>query len=304
MKNQRLYESTALGANGSTTPPVPAPGTTPNLVNPPANTHWSSSMEGLADGVKGNASLQTFKTPAEAIKAYVDVQPLIGRDKVVLPKDWNDATQVKEFNTRMGVPEKADAYDLVKHLNGNDKLKGKFDDKRVAAAQDMFLEAGCTPRQAQKLAEKYIESEIAMVTEMNQKVSVERSNALNKFKTERGSAYDTDLALAHKALVSFGGEDINDVLKVLDQSGFGDDPRFIKIFAKIGATLKEGTAHTGGQPGVLQTNSVDSARVRKSEMMSDQTFQKNLTDPNQPGHKAAVEEWTKVNGLIPARNGQ
>lgn len=309
MKNpRRLYDpippagggggGTPPPANGALNPPPPA-GAPPNnmTTNPPANEHWTSKFEGLDDKVKTHPSLQPFKTPADAIKAYTDVQPLLGRDKAPIPTDWTDAAQVKAFNDKIGVPAKAEEYKLKDSLVKTLPKEYTVDEARVAGFEKMAHDAGLTPRQAQQLLETYTKQEIEQVTGNRLKTETDRANTLNTYKQERGSQFDLDLAQAHKALINYGDED---TLKALNESGFGDDPRFIKLFAKIGATLKEGTAHTSGAPGSLQSSSVDSARIRKAEMMADQGFMRRLENAGDPGHRDAVAEWQNVTGRIPA----
>lgn len=302
MKSTRLYDPVPPAGGGTAL--VPAPGSSAAIppasaTATPAEKHWTSTFEGLPDALRSSPALQPFKNPADAIKGYVDLQPLIGRDKVVLPKDWNDAIQVKEFNTRMGVPEKPEGYGLGKVLTAKLPKDTVLDEKRVVGFEAMAHEAGLTPRQAQIISEKYLTTQLEEQRTALQTKQVEAANTLNKFKNERGSAYDTDVAFAHKALVNFGDKE---TLDYLNETGLGDDPRMIKLLAKVGATLKEDTAHPDGlPPGSLQTNSADSARVRINELKADKNFMEALEKANHPNHKNAVEEWSKLQGMLPAR---
>lgn len=292
----------AVAAPTNTPPPVAgatgAAQTTQSITQPPETKHWTSTFDGLDDKIRSNPALQPFKTPADAIKAYADVQPLLGRDKAPIPTDWNDAAQVKAFNAKIGVPEKASDYQLGKTLA--EKFPGyALDPKRVELFENIALKSGAMPRQAQAQAVEFVAAEKEMLEQHRQSIQVEQANALNKFKQERGSAYDTDVAMAHRALVNFGNESI---LQKLDSTGLGNDPEFIQLFAKIGMGLKEDSAHTSGSaPGTLQSNSVDSARVRINEMKADKNFMDALQNQSHPNHKTAAAEWTKIQGLLPAR---
>lgn len=313
MKFPRLYDvdaAPAAGAGGAAPAAavpaagsalVPAPGIASGTPAPAAGAapaHWSSTYEGLPDAIRTAPVLQTLKTPAEAIKNLVDLQPLIGADKAPIPKDWNDPVQVKAFNSKIGVPEKAADYKLADFLKPKLPTGTVLDEKLVGKFQDWAIETGMTPRQAQIASEKFLTDQIAMHTSATQAKAVEQANALNAFKAERGTAFDTDMAFAQKALINYTTPEF---LKFLNTSGLGDNPEMIKAFAKIGLSLKEDGVHPPGTPaGSLQGNDANSARVRVAELKADVNFMKALNSANEPNHKAAVAEWSKLHGMIPA----
>jgi hypothetical protein len=313
MKFPRLYETAAPGTTGTaapaagstalTTGTAPATGANQNIpTNLPTEKHWTATHEGLADSLRTAPSLQTFKTPNDVLKAYVDVQPLIGADKAPIPKDWNDPVQVKAFNAKMGVPEKPEGYDLGKVLTPDLPKGYTLDEKLVGKFQGMALEAGLTPRQAAAVAKNYMKGQVADETNAQQLKTAERAEALNKFKTERGAQFDVDMAMAKKGLINYATPEFIDRL---NKTGLGDDPEMIKVWAKVGATLKQDTLLPNGlPPGHLQGDDAHSAQVRKAEMQADPNFMKALGDVNNPNHKNAVTEWTAINGKIPAKNGR
>lgn len=310
LKSMRLYETAPAGGGGTAltgTPPAGTPpaGTppagTPPAGTPPAGTpatHWAATLEGLPDAMRASPALVPFKTPADAVKAYVDVQPLIGADKVIMPKDWNDKTQVAAFNKSMGVPEKAEGYKLGEVLTGKLPQGFKLNEPLVGQFQSIALEAGLSPRQAATAAEKFMLYQVEEQRTATQTATVERANALNAFKKERGTAYDTDIAMAQKFLVNYGSEELK---QILIKTGMGDSPIVIAAFAKAGASLREDTMQPSGLPGALQGNDAQSAQVRLAEMKADPNFMAALNSQGHPNHNNAVAEWTKVNGMIPAR---
>lgn len=60
-----------------------------------------------------------------------------------------------------------------------------------------------------------------------------------------GAKLTESLALAKKAVVKFGGEDL---LQYLDDTKLGNDPRIIKAFYKVGKAISEGSFVEGGVP--------------------------------------------------------
>ena len=200
----------------------------------------------------------------------------------------------------MGVPEKPEGYNTGKVLTEKfaaGKIDVKLDENRIKAFEQVAQEAGLSPRQATLLAEKTVLQEKATMEAAQQRADTERANALNAFKAERGSAYDGDIALAQKAIINLPGTLGKEVKELLENTKLGDHPVLIKAFAAYGASLKEDTAHAGGAGGVLQSGDAGSAEIRIKELKANPEFMKSLNEQNHPNHKAAVEEWTKVNGL-------
>jgi hypothetical protein len=249
----------------------------------------------LADTVKASPALQPFKTAADAIKAYVDVQPLIGADKVPIPKDWSNPDQVKAFNAKLGVPEKPEAYELGKVLT--EKFKDvPLDKNRLAGFEKRALEAGLTPRQAKLLAESQVSEEVQRVESYKAQQTQQRQQALEDYKKTVGNKFDEKVAFGRKALANLSNA--KDLVAILESTGLGDHPAFIEAFSSIGQMFREDTAHATGATGSLQDNSSDSARVRIAELKKDPNFIKALGEAGNPAHKASVEEWTRLHGML------
>src|SRR3546814_2592066 len=67
-------------------------------------------------------------------------------------------------------------------------------------------------------------------------VLARRQEVAQALRQEWGQAFDTNLALAQKAVVALGGADL---LAELNEAGLGDSPAVLRMFAKIGAMTAE-----------------------------------------------------------------
>ena len=57
-----------------------------------------------------------------------------------------------------------------------------------------------------------------------------------------GDAYDANMAIAAKTTAAYGSEEI---VGILNETGLGSHPAFVKMFHKIGLTLKDADVHMG-----------------------------------------------------------
>jgi hypothetical protein len=86
-------------------------------------------------------------------------------------------------------------------------------------------------------------------------------------------------------------------MNILEATGLGNHPAFIKMFAKVGGVLAE------DNPTFRDT-------VRSSEGEAKASLAKIMTDMKHPywnrddaGHKAAVAEVTRLNEIVAAQEG-
>lgn len=124
----------------------------------------------------------------------------------------------------------------------------------MAEATPMFKELGLTQTQAQKLVDLYSKIQIA-----NHKASMDAVTAMRSewrdqvMKSDLGPKLDAVKADIGKALTNVIKDPvlIGDFKKAMDLTGAGDNPAFIKIFAKFADAVNEGTHVTGQAPSPL-----------------------------------------------------
>jgi hypothetical protein len=111
----------------------------------------------------------------------------------------------------------------------------------------VFKELGLSQDQAQKIVTAYAEQvqagEKAQVDGFVKQLG-EWKTATKADKEVGGENFETSVRNANRALSTFGSPTLSEVLK---ETGLGNHPEFVRVFAKIGALLKEDNP---GGPGI------------------------------------------------------
>jgi len=189
-------------------------------------------MESLPEELREDATLKSIQDFPSMAKMLVSGQKMIGADKIIIPgKESTDEDWGKIFN-KLGRPEKSDGYALAKP----EIPEGMpWDDKAVLAFQEVAHKTGLLPKQAKDLFDWYNGLTTEAYIGSQKAVQESYNGAVATLKKEWGAAYDQKLELSRAAIRAFASEED---IKALDE-GLGNDPRMIKLFAKIGAAVSE-----------------------------------------------------------------
>lgn len=68
--------------------------------------------EKLDPDLKNNPSIQKFKDPASLAKSYVELQKMVGKDKVVLPTSKSTPAEWEAFYEKIGRPKDINEYSV------------------------------------------------------------------------------------------------------------------------------------------------------------------------------------------------
>ena len=152
----------------------------------------------------------------------------------------------EETKAESKVPE---AYDL-KAPDG-----AGLDAEGLKAFEPIFKEVGLSQEQAQKLVNLYGEKQASFVEEQKGIWEKQQSTWIDEFKSDKafgGANTDASVQAAEKAWRHFGtAEDI----RLVHQFGLANFPPLVKILARVGKEMGEGSFHTGAP-----TNTTDKAK--------------------------------------------
>jgi hypothetical protein len=277
------------------TPPPPAPGGDQSKVTPPppgggetppprqAVVIPDNWMEALDEDVRGDPALKNFKDIKALAKSYVNAQKLIGADKIPVPgknaseEDWNNVF------AKLGKPGKLEEYKLGL------KEDVKLDADTLKQFQEVAFKANLLPGQATKLVEWFAESQAAQNDAYAAKVKSETEKQIGDLKKEWGPDFVARVNMANLALKHYAGED-PDLFKYLDDMGYSDDPKLLKLFAKMGENLKE-HGFINGETG-KPTRTVADIDAAIAQHMNDPKGP--YMNPDHPNHAKAVEDAQKL----------
>lgn len=203
---------------------------------------WVTSQ--LPKDLREESTLHGFKNPGELARAYLDASQKEGAGLTPPGEDATDE-QWRAYREAAGIPESPDGYEFEigegQYLD--EELTGWF---RQAAH-----EAGLSGAQAQKMVEKWIESNSDEVKA--QKLEEGKEKVLDTLRKEWGREFDSNLNAAFKALESFGSPELK---QYLDETGMGNDERMIRAFSTIGKKMLD-DSFVSGEGGAEREQSQD-----------------------------------------------
>lgn len=237
----------------------------------------ATGREWLPEAFRADPTFEPFKDLEGLAKSYKHAASLVGVDKAEvlrLPKAA-DAPEWGEVWNKLGRPEKPDGYEFP---------EGAVPEALADGLRSTAHELGLSKTQAAKLAGWYAEQRAGEMKQLAEQ-------AVTTLRGEWGKAFDDQLHAAKKALREVGGDD---VMKVLDETGLGNHPAIIRMFAKLGgergeAGLKGGAS--GSMSGALTPAEAQAAIVSKQR---DPEFMKAYMNKQAPTHDAAVQEMAKL----------
>jgi len=142
----------------------------------------------------------------------------------------------EETKSESKVPE---AYDLKAPEGAG------LDAEGLKSFEPIFKEVGLSQEQAQKLVNLYGEKQASFVAEQKGIWEKQQSTWIDEFKSDKvfgGANTDASVQAAEKAWRHFGtAEDI----RLVHQFGLANFPPLVKILARVGKEMGEGSFHTG-----------------------------------------------------------
>lgn len=129
-------------------------------------------------------------------------------------------------------------YDLTfsEDVTVDEDLKSEF----VGMAKELSL----NKEQAQALADFHVKNQRATLDKWAETVTSWKE-ATQKDKEVGGKDFNQKVAVARKALKEYGTPELT---AVLDTYGMSNHPEVIRLFYRVGKTLKEDSVESGGQP--------------------------------------------------------
>jgi hypothetical protein len=237
-----------------------------------AGAEWTSA---LTPELRQLVETKGYKTPADVVQAYAHAQRAIGADKIPLPKDgvWDEVAR-----TKLGVPREPGGY----KLDRPDLPQGvNYDEAFEKAALPVAHKLGLTPQQVQGLLDFYAGHQAQAFQSVLRGRVDDETQSVGMLQQEWGPTYDTKVAQAARAARYFGGQQLIDVL---NQSGFGNNTELVRAFAKIGSMMTEDSLKIGRAHGF--SISPDEARREANKLMASPGY----TNRDHPEHGSIVEQ--------------
>lgn len=264
------------GGGGSETPPS---GETPPA--PPTDTF--SWKEKLGPDLMNAPMLKTIDDNKDGLTKlvtnHVQLEKLLGHEKVPIPKGPEDVDGWNQFSKAMGIPDTATQYGLkdAEIPAGMEALS--FDKNKFAETVHAFK---LTPRQAEGLWGAYQEIIKDQYHAQQQEQERALTETINRLRGEWGDAYDANVQLGQLLINKFSPDQAaNDWLTVT----LAAHPIGVKFLASIGKQFSE--------------NKIGEFKYQNFSMAPDDAqveIDKIINDPNHPynNEKSPVQERNRA----------
>lgn len=179
--------------------------------------------------------VRAFQSPADLVKAFNAAQGLIGRKQVVLGTDLDPASltaeQRAQVQASLGRPEKPDGYQYTFPPE-----LGEADKEKTAKFAEQAHALGLTQDQYQGVLKYYSED----VQAERARRDLETGRSLKQLQQDWGRDFAGNLADAGRAIQAL------DAQATLTEIDALNHPGMLRLFAKVGAMLREDTPHGAG----------------------------------------------------------
>lgn len=247
---------------------------------------WTSTLD---DGARQIVTIKGWKTPADAIRGYGELEKTVGADKIALPgKDAKPADWDNVWG-RLGRPESADKYVLPKPATGDYSDGDKSFQAQILPA---LHKAGVTQRQLEAIAPAWNELMTQQGKTLDTFASTFRDKSTTDLTKEFGGeqGFKTNTDLANRAFTQvFGAEGVKALTqtRLMDGSYLADNPLLIRAFAKLGAGMQEDGGLVEGNVAAAGSAQTDLAKIYAAAGADPKHA---YNDPKNPEHQAMQDK--------------
>lgn len=222
---------------------------------------------GLPDDLKNHEFIKDHAKVGDSIREFVALKQEAGSMLRVPGENATDAERAA-FYKAVGRPETPDAYSLKKPEGMPEGMP--YNEASEKMFKDYFHELGLSDAQAVKLWGKYHETAIQGFTAQAKADADAAQKAMDTLQAEwTGDTFKINSELAHRAFMrTFDKpEQIEEAKAFLETTkvggvALGDHPMFLRVFAKIGATISDDQANAGRNSGGQDNSDEAKAKAR------------------------------------------
>lgn len=222
-------------------------------------------------------------------RSYKSLEQLLGREKVPVPVDDEDEEGWNRWYAATGRPEDPEKYEFNRPDLPQDL---PYDEEAEKAFRTWAHANGLNKRQAGNLYEAYVKTQVERHSAWHNGQKQSRAKVEADLRREYGNQYDGAVASAKSAIQKYADPDFK---SYLDETGYGNDPRMIRVFAKIGREMQGETRLKGAPRPESQPADLDRAIADFRDKFKEALFNK-----DHPNHGLRVKEY---NRLFEARYG-
>jgi hypothetical protein len=187
-------------------------------------------------------------------RSYLNLEKLNSRtDRIAVPASEDDAEGWQRWYVAGGRPEKIDDYQFERPQLPDGM---QYDEDGEKFYRQWAFENGLNKRQAKSFYDNFAKLQVERHSGWLEMQKQAKAEAQNRIQTEFGQGYDAALTNAKTVLRQYGDPEF---LTHLDETGLGNDPRLVRIFARIGKDMNGSTQLKGSPAGQAQPADIQKA---------------------------------------------
>lgn len=235
---------------------------------------------------------------AKAMESHLNLEKLLGHEKVPIPKGVDDKEGWARFNKAMGIPDKAEGYGLKDAQVPEGMAALKLNEGKAIFA-DMVHKLGLRPDQAQGLWDSYAKMSMENYGKQLQAHQERVAEAVNQLKLQWGDQYKANVEMGQMVINKFSDDqETNDFITAT----LTQDPRGSKFLAKIGAQFAENKIGEFQLPRFAA--SPESARNEIEKITKDPNHPYSNPKSSKAEHDQAVEYVNRLHAIVLKGKGQ
>lgn len=260
------------GGAGDAPPPGSGGGTSDG------STPWYTAA-GVAPEHHDWARNKEFADVNAALTSYRSLEGTIGRNRLAVPKDANDAAAYDAIYGALGRPNDAKGYKQPEGIKIEDKAWERF--------SGLFHKAGLSQSQAEGIVKEYYAFGNEGKTASENERATQEAREETELKKAWGKDFDANSDIAGRAWRALGmNEETSNKLEAA--LGF---KAFTEFFHKIGAGMSEASLKTGESGGGMDKGtSVEVAKAARDKLMGSKEFLDRYQNSNQAIRNKAIDE--------------
>jgi len=194
---------------------------------------WTNATtKELRSDPRFNAFASKFKTFDEAVKSAIEIESKIGK-MVAIPDDKSTPEEKAEFFKRFGVPSKPEQYKLEKSKDY------EYDEAQVGEFAKLAHSMNLSQEQANAMFKAVNERGAQAIIEHQARSEAAKAEVESSLKKEWGGDYDQNVEVMRRGLRFYGDKDL---LADAARTGMGNSAAFVRLFHKLGLTVREDSA--------------------------------------------------------------
>jgi hypothetical protein len=252
---------------------------------------WFEGLDGETQGWLANKGWTADGGLTQMVRAHRQLESMMGRDKVVWPKDAQDKAAWSEIHRRMGVPSRWEDYGLAP-LGSDGKPDATADRSYADGMAQVFLKLGIGKETATALAHEHVQLQSALIAADNENFQRSSAQDFDALRREWGGEADERLAAAQRASRAFGLEPVT-MGKIERAIG---TRAMLTLLSEIGIAISEDRGSgAGGFGGGWLTP--EAANARLVELRGDQDWTRRYF----AGDKSAIAEYDRLIAAVASR---